>query len=76
MVSKLFESMHQDTRVPELGSMVVSESHWSSSSSSSLSLKEGTTALSNFGHVSIHLDHSDSCMLNLILLNLELDYKE
>ena len=58
--------------VPEAGSMVVSEIHWSSSSSSSLLVKEGTMALLYFGHVSIHLDHSNSCVLNIILLNLVL----
>ena len=33
-------------------------------------------ALLYFGHVSIHLDHSNSSVLNLILLNLELKYKK
>ena len=53
----------------------MSEIHWSSSSSSSLLVKEGTMALLYFGHVSIHLDHSNSCVLNIILLNLVLKCK-
>ena len=53
--------------MPDIGSVVVSYSHVIRLSLSALVVKEGTMALSYFGHISIHFTHSEVCVGNFTL---------
>ena len=53
--------------MPDIGSVVVSYSHVIRLSISALVVKEGTMALSYFGHISIHFTHSEVWVGNFTL---------